>query len=181
MSTMITDLLDFTGAALGGKMPVSPAAADLGAVCRDVAEEMVVAHPGRALHFRPHGDLAGEWDAARLRQVVSNLLGNALQHGAETGPVELTAAADGPDVVLTVHNEGPPIPPDALPTIFDPLVRGSTPELQMQRRPGSIGLGLYIAHEIVAAHGGTIGVTSSAGSGTTFTVRLQRRPSASPS
>ena len=174
MSTMIVDLLDFTGAALGGKMPVSPAPMDLGAVCRDVAEEMRAADPARTLHFRPHGDLTGKWDAARLRQVVANLLGNALQHGAGARPVELTATGEGPTVVLAVHNGGPPIPPDALPTIFDPLVRGTTPELKRQRRPGSIGLGLYIAREIVVAHGGTIDVASSADSGTTFTVRLPR-------
>jgi signal transduction histidine kinase len=84
--------------------------------------------------------------------------------------------ADGPqDVILTVHNGGTPIPPDAVATIFDPLVRGMSPELQRQRRPGSIGLGLYIAREVAIGHGGTIGVTSSAEAGTLFTVRLPRR------
>jgi signal transduction histidine kinase len=107
--------------------------------------------------------------------VVSNLLGNAVQHGADTGPVELSVRGEDPDVLLAVRNGGPPIPPDALPTIFEPLVRGaSSPELQKQRRPGSIGLGLYIAREVVTAHGGTIGVTSSAEAGTVFTVRLPR-------
>ena len=72
-----------------------------------------------------------------------------------------------------MHNDGPPIPPDALPTIFDPLVRG--PEAETQRRPGSIGLGLYIARQIATAHGGTIDVASSAKAGTLFTVRLPRR------
>jgi signal transduction histidine kinase len=77
--------------------------------------------------------------------------------------------------VLTVHNTGPPIPPEALPTIFDLLVRG--PKAETRRRPGSIGLGLYIAREIVTAHGGTIDVMSSVEAGTTFTVRLPRRAS----
>ena len=136
---------------------------------------MRAAYPTRTLHFEQHGDLTGAWDAARLRQVVSNLLGNALQHGAGTGPVELSARDEGSHVLVEVRNDGPPIPPDALPTIFDPLVRGLSPELKRQRRPGSIGLGLYIAREVVSAHGGAINVKSSEQAGTIFTVRLPRR------
>ncbi len=75
---------------------------------------------------------------------------------------------------MTVHNGGAPIPPDAMPTIFDPLVRASSPEAQKHRRPGSIGLGLYIAREIAPAHGGSIDVKSSREAGTVFTVRIPR-------
>jgi signal transduction histidine kinase len=178
MARLVADLLDFAGTGLGAGMPLCPAAVDLGAVCREVVHEMRAAHPGRAVRCEARGELAGEWDAARLRQVVSNLLGNALQHGPEAGPVDLSAAPDGPDgVVLAVHNGGAPIPPDALTTIFDPMVRGTSPDSRRQRRPGSIGLGLYIAREVVVGHGGTIGVASSADAGTVFTVRLPRRGS----
>ena len=113
-------------------------------------------------------------DAARLRQVLSNLLGNALQHGSEGGPIELSAHSDGSIVVFSVHNEGAPIPSDMLATIFDPLVRRATPESAAHRVPGSIGLGLYIVREIVLAHGGTIDVVSTRQEGTRFTVRLPR-------
>jgi signal transduction histidine kinase len=178
MGRMIGDLLDFTAAGLGGAMPLSPAAMDLGPLCREVVDEMRAAHPGRTLRFESHGDLAGQWDAARMRQVVSNLLGNAVQHGAEAGPVDCSVTADGPDVVLAVRNAGPPIPPAVLPTIFDPLVRGRSRESQKPRRPGSIGLGLHVAREVVIAHGGSIGVESSAEAGTVFTVRLPRRRAA---
>jgi signal transduction histidine kinase len=89
--------------------------------------------------------------------------------------VSLTVRGDNSDVQLAVRNGGPPIPPHALPTIFDPLVRGNSPEWQRQRRTGSVGLGLYIAREVVTAHGGAIDVLSSAGAGTVFTVRLPRR------
>ena len=175
MAAMINDLLDFTGTGLGAAMPLSPAAMDLKTLCGEVIDEMRAAHPARTLRFQPHGDdLTGDWDAARLRQVVSNLLGNALQHGGGSGPVDLTVSAEGPNVNIAVRNDGPPIPHDALGTIFDPLVRGTSPELQKQRRPGSIGLGLYIAREVATAHGGSIGVTSSADAGTVFTVRLPR-------
>jgi signal transduction histidine kinase len=180
MDRMIVDLLVFTGAGLGAAIPLSPAAMDLGELCREVVNETRSAHPDREVRVEMRGNLAGEWDAARLRQVVSNLLGNAVQHGPETGPVELSVRDEGPPgVLLSVRNGGPPIPADFLPTIFEPLVRGggaSSPELRRQRRPGSIGLGLYIARAVVTAHGGTIDVTSSADAGTVFTVRLPRRP-----
>lgn len=176
MGGMISDLLDFTSSGVGAGMPLSPASMDLKYLCQEVAEEIRAAHPTRALNFHAHGEFAGEWDAARLRQVVSNLLENAIQHGAESSPVDVSLEADATEVRLAVRNGGPPIPPDALPTIFDPLVRGS-PELQKQRRPGSIGLGLYIAREIVTAHGGAIDVKSSTDAGTVFTVRLPRHGS----
>jgi signal transduction histidine kinase len=116
------------------------------------------------------------WDASRLRQVLSNLLANAIQHGSEAGPIDLTARSEGPEVVLSVRNEGTPIPPELLPTIFDPLVRGWSPEAQRRRKPGSVGLGLYIAREVTVAHAGKIDVVSSLEHGTVFTVRLPRQP-----
>jgi signal transduction histidine kinase len=176
MAGMINDLLDFTSTGLGARIPLSPEAMDLKRLCQEVVEEMRAAHPTRTLRFQPPGgDLTGTWDAARLRQVVSNLLGNALQHGGG-GPVDLTVSAEDADVHVAVRNEGAPIPHDDLATIFDPLVRGSTPDSQNQRRPGSLGLGLYIAREVATAHGGSIDVASSAEAGTVFTVRLPRRP-----
>jgi signal transduction histidine kinase len=176
MDGMVADLLDFAASGLGATMPLTAAPTDLGALCREVVAEAAAAHPTRALRLDASGDLTGEWDGARLRQVVSNLLGNAVQHGS--GPVQVTAGVDpaaGSDgVVLVVRNGGPPIPPDDLATIFDPLVRGTSADPR-RRRPGSIGLGLYIAREVAAAHGGTIEVTSTAEAGTAFTVRLPRR------
>jgi signal transduction histidine kinase len=177
MGHMIADLLDFTGAALGGEIPLSPAPMDLRDLCNEVTDEMRAAHPSCVLHFDADGDLTGDWDASRLRQVVSNLLGNAIQHGAADGTVRLAVRGTSPDeVVLSVHNDGPPIPPQLLSTIFDPLVHGTSRELRKQRRPGSIGLGLYIAREIATAHGGSIDVRSTEQTGTDFSVRLPRRP-----
>ncbi|HEX8521566.1 MAG TPA: HAMP domain-containing sensor histidine kinase [Tepidisphaeraceae bacterium] len=178
MARLISDLLVFTGAGLGAAMPLSPAAMDLKPLCEEVVDEMRAVYPGRVLRFQPQGDLTGRWDAARLRQVVSNLLGNAVEHGGGSGPVELTVSAAGGDVQVRCHNGGPPIPPQSLPTIFDPLVRGATDEVQKQRRPGSIGLGLYIVREVVAAHGGDIRVRSTTEAGTEFTIRLPRAPRA---
>ncbi|MGI9013633.1 MAG: sensor histidine kinase [Phycisphaerales bacterium] len=175
MAQLISDLIDYSSTWLGSDLPLNRGPLDLQTVCREVVDEFRALHPQRTLHFHPSGDLNGNWDAARLRQIVSNLLGNALQHGSPDGPVELTAASEGSTVVLSVHNEGEPIPPNALPTLFDPLVRNATAE--SARRPqGSIGLGLYIVRQIVTAKGGTIEVASTAEEGTTLTVRLPRHP-----
>ena len=177
IAQLITDLLDFAGSGIGAAIPLSPKPMDLGKLCREVFEEHHAAHPTCTLRYEPAAaaDLTGEWDAGRLRQVISNLLGNAVQHGGESCTVSLSAKVDGSDVVLAIHNEGTPIPADILPTIFDPLVRGQSPEQRQPRRPGSIGLGLYISREIIHAHGGEIDVTSSQSDGTRFTLRLPRR------
>jgi signal transduction histidine kinase len=119
MARMIGDLLDFTAAGLGAAMPLSPVAMDLESLCREVVEETRAAHPSADVRFQAHGDLTGEWDAGRLRQVLSNLLGNAVHHGRGAGPVEVSADGRGSHVRLAVRNGGPPIPPDAVPTIFD--------------------------------------------------------------
>jgi signal transduction histidine kinase len=173
MNGMIHDLLDFTRSRLGGGMPISATPIDLDELCREVLEEFRAAYPHRALRFESFGDTNGEWDASRLRQVVSNLVANAIEHGSEAGSVELTARGEESEVFVAVENQGHPISESALPTLFDPFVRAA--EAGTAKRPfGGIGLGLYIARAIVIAHGGSIAVTS-AMAGTVFTVCLPRR------
>ncbi|WP_397571580.1 sensor histidine kinase [Schlesneria sp. T3-172] len=177
MAKMISDLLDYTRTRLGAGMPVSPAMMDLSDLCQEVVNEFRATHPNRQIFFKPEGELRGNWDIDRLRQVVSNLLGNAIQHSPDDADVvlELRVSGEGGAVaILTVYNAGPPIPPGAMANIFDPLVRGSSAEYPEVNRPGSIGLGLYIARTVVESHGGTINVTSSKNFGTEFTVRLPR-------
>jgi hypothetical protein len=174
ITRLISDLIDFAATGLGSAMPLTRSSFDLEKLGRKVFEEFRFAYPQRTLCFHPDGDLTGDWDAARLQQVVSNLMGNALQHGSAEGPVELSIASEGPTVVLSVHNEGPPIPAEMLTTIFDPLMRYATSESAAERVSGSLGLGLYIVREVVVAHGGTVTVASTAQEGTTFTVRLPR-------
>lgn len=176
MGGMIGDLLDFTASGLGSAMPLTLAPADFGEVVRGAVDEVRSGRGGATVRFRSAGDLAGSWDAARVRQLVSNLVGNAVQHGSGPDGVDVSADVDGPGVRLAVHNGGPPIPADAMPTIFDPLVRVASEAGQRSRRPGSIGLGLYIAREVAVAHGGMLDVRSTAADGTTFTVRLPRGP-----
>ncbi len=184
MMQLISDLIDFSSSGLGRAMPLNRGPVDLEELCRDVIDSCRIAHPGRTLRFHSDGDVHGVWDAGRIRQVISNLIGNAIQHGSPEGPIDLsltskgTATEDsdpeGTHVVLNIRNAGAPIPPKLLPTIFDPLKRYTTRDSASQRTAGSIGLGLYIVREIVAANGGTVTVASTADEGTTFTVRIPR-------
>jgi len=168
MDRMISDLLDLTRARLGGSIPLNRGPADLQQVCEEALIEIRAGQPDADVRLEATGNLRGEWDADRLAQVVSNLVGNATQHGEGT-PVTLTAHEDGELVTLAVHNGGAPIPHDVLPFVFEPLARGPG-----KRARGSIGLGLFIARAIVSAHGGDIQVRSSLEAGTTFTVKLPK-------
>ncbi|WP_375773001.1 PAS domain-containing protein [Archangium gephyra] len=168
MSRMITDLLDFTRARLGGGIPVQRRPCNLVDLVRATLEELEVPHPGRVVLSQEPGPYTGAWDPDRLAQALSNLVGNALQHGARDTPVEVALRQEGPTLVLTVHNQGAPIPEALLPHVFDPFRRAGGGS-----RDG-LGLGLYIVQEILRAHGGSISVDSRADSGTTFTVRLPR-------
>jgi len=174
IANLVRDLLDFAGTGLGAAMPLTPASVDMHALCLEVLEEFRIARPFLTTNFQSQGELLGYWDHTRLRQVMSNLIGNAAQHGPREGPITINLKVDGDEVVLSVHNGGSPIRANVLPTIFDPLVRAPLSDSQKRRRPGSIGLGLYIAREIVTGHGGRIDVTSSLEEGTTFVVRLPR-------
>jgi signal transduction histidine kinase len=172
---LLKDLIDFTGSSMGVRLPLAPGPASLQTICDEVCRETHAAFPGRQVGWACVGNLDGVWDAHRLRQAISNLLSNAFQHGDADEPVKLLADGTAADtVVLTVRNGGPPIPADVLANIFDPLVRGPT-RVEHRRRPGSIGLGLYIVREVATAHGGTASLASAEGSGTTATLRLPRR------
>jgi signal transduction histidine kinase len=181
MSRMVNDLLDLTRSRLGSGIPINPAPIDLESVCRQALAELEAFHPDRELRFEPSGDLRGEWDGDRLTQVVSNLTANALQHGSKAAPVLISAWVEGEQVMLAVHNNGAPIPQEAMGTIFEPMV--ATKGSDYTQSSSSLGLGLYIVREILEAHQGAITVASSEEEGTTFTVRLPRqsRPSERPS
>ena len=170
MSRMITDLLDFTRARVGGGIPLQRRPTRLLDLVRSTLEEFEVSHPDRIVLSTGPGPFTGEWDPDRLAQVVSNLVGNALQHGAQGTPVRVGLRVEGPDVLLTVTNQGDPIPEPLLPLIFDPFRRAA------HSRSQGLGLGLYIVQQLVLAHGGFISVNSREDTGTTFTVRLPREP-----
>ena len=172
MSHMITDLMELTRVRLGTGIIVNRTPADLCQICTNVIGEMQAIYPDRVFRLACAESLPGEWDVARMSQVVSNLLGNAIQHGAVTSAVTLSGKRDENLVEIAVHNNGTSIPVDAIPKLFDCLFQGRISEQADDDQTTSLGLGLYIAREIVVAHGGTISVASSDEDGTAFTARL---------
>ncbi len=174
MSHMITDLIELTRVRLGSGIVVRRAAADMRRICVNAIEEMEAIYPDRSFQLNCDADLFGEWDAARMTQVLSNLLGNAIQHGSGSFPVTITAKNIDRSVGLAVHNQGAAIPADAIPLLFDSLFQSGSSERAADDRSSSLGLGLYIAKEIIAAHGGSIEVRSSDDEGSTFYVRVPR-------
>jgi len=162
MSRMILQLLDFTRARLGGGFPIQPKPTNLRDVCRNVVDEF-----GAAVHLEVEGDVTGTWDPDRLAEALSNITGNAVEH-ARPGTTALVRARSGDsEAVVEIVNQGAPIPPDVLPFIFEPF-RQATRERSTK---GNLGLGLYIARQIVVASGGTLEVRSADGR-TTFVMRL---------
>ncbi|HTN42012.1 MAG TPA: sensor histidine kinase, partial [Asticcacaulis sp.] len=120
------------------------------------------------------GTLDGLWDKARLGQLFSNLLSNAVQYGSKDAPIRMTVKGQPADVVISIHNEGIPVSLQHIDTIFDAMTRGDESADVSGVRSQNLGLGLFISREIVSAHGGTIGVESGEGDGTTFTIQLPR-------
>jgi signal transduction histidine kinase len=179
MGGLITDLLEYTRTRLGAGMPMELTECDLGAVCEDALEAIRTGFPEQQFVQTLSGDLNLQADAPRLRQALSNLLGNAVQHGDRGAPITLQAVGEGDAVVLKVGNQGQPIAAESQLAIFEPLVRAPSSAAQSHDRSRtSLGLGLFIVREIVIGHGGTIEVQSTAEAGTVFTMRLPRRPGA---
>ena len=167
---MIRDLLESTQARVSG-IPVALGPVEFHALARHVVEEVQLAHPSRRILFHAEGEGQGEGDADRMAQVITNLVGNAVQHSPESSPVSVRSRGLEDALLLSIHNEGAPIPGEDLATLFEPFRRGRSAG---GGAPGSVGLGLFITRRIVEAHGGSIEVRSREGEGTTFTVRLPR-------
>lgn len=171
MDGIIRALVDYTAVQGGPGIQLHPRPTDLASLVRTVSEECEAAHAGRTVRVTAPEPVHGEWDGDRLGQAVANLVGNALQYSPEETPVEAACWCDGDDAVVEVTNLGPPIPAGQVAHLFEPFRRGD--DERSQRRRG-LGLGLYIAVQVAAAHGGTIRVRSDAATGTTFSVRLPR-------
>jgi signal transduction histidine kinase len=166
---IIRALIDYTMVEGGPGNDLRARPTDLAALVRSVAEECEVGHAGRLVRVTAPEPVHGRWDGDRVAQAVANLVNNALQYGLEGTPVEVGCWGEAEEAVIEVTNVGPPIPADLVPHLFEPFRRGD--DERSQRRRG-LGLGLYIAVQIAAAHGGTIRVHSDQARGTTFTMRL---------
>jgi signal transduction histidine kinase len=167
MQAIISGLLDVTRIRQGQGLPLTPEPVSLDAVVTQVLEGMPEDQV-RRIRRETFANPAGVWDPERLAQAVGNLLGNALQHGNPERPVTVRITASEGKAQLSVHNDGPPIPAEVLPGLFEPFQRG----LRAGALDGSIGLGLYIVRQVTLGHGGEVHVRSTAEEGTTFVLEL---------
>jgi signal transduction histidine kinase len=172
MEHMIADLLDLTRSRLGGGIPIERKSIDFVEACREIVEEIQVTNADCAISLRASGDGRGEWDRGRIQQICTNLIGNALEHGAPNAPIAVTIGSESDGAVsLSVENTGAPIPLDLRASLFDPFRGGGAGG---SSAGSGLGLGLFIVSEIAAAHGGSISVESDEAR-TVFSVRLPRR------
>ena len=164
---LIGNLLDFARGRLGGGLVLNRVAESrLGESLDQVVAELRAAWPDRAIRMETALDRPVFCDRDRVAQLFSNLLANALTHGAAGGPVEVRARSDDGGFELSVANPGEPIPPQTIDRLFQPFSR------RADGMPNAgLGLGLYIASEIARAHDGTLSVSSTE-SETRFTFRM---------
>ena len=172
---LITDFVDYTHIRLGVGIPINRSLCDLSVVCDEALDLIRASEPDRRFLPELSRNLWAHADSARIRQALLNILNNAVQHGDPTAPISLRAWDDGDAVGLAVANDGKPIPPQTAKMIFEPLVQVPITTSDPERRlKSSLGLGLFIAREIVEGHGGEITVHSSTEGRTVFTIRLLR-------
>jgi len=165
---LIQQVLAFAVARVKGWIPVSLADADLSTITRHFVADLEPRAAER-VSVEVAGDSKGHWDPDRLAQAVSNLVGNAVQHGAVQMPIVIRIDGSDPERVLLSVQNGGTIPDDARADLFSPF--------KTHAKSGrGIGLGLYIASLIVDAHGGELDVRSNDAEGTTFELRLPRNP-----
>jgi signal transduction histidine kinase len=171
MKRMIDELLDFTRSRPETGMPIQCQTTDLALIAQATLEEMRAGWPERTLTLHADQPCIGSWDADRLAQVCSNLIGNALEHSAANSPIDVRVSASGGVAELTVSNLGAVIPAEVLATLFEAFRRGGS----VKPSSRGVGLGLYIVDQIVRAHGGSV-VADSTELGTHFRIRLPRNP-----
>ena len=166
MAGLIDNVLDFARGRLGGGFALERRPTELPPVLEQVVQELLAAHPGLRIETDYAVTCPIDCDGSRVAQLVSNLLSNAMTHGAESAPVRLTARVIDDHLEIAVANRGDPIPEAAMARLFQPFFRGEVRSSQQ-----GLGLGLHIATEIAKAHGGELAVASSIEE-TRFTLRM---------
>lgn len=174
-SKIVGDLLDLTRSQMGPGIPVKRTTVDLAPICARIVEEIRAFHPDARIKFEAKTQAIGAFDGPRMEQVFSNIISNAVQHGVAQSTITVQLTASMESVVFTVHNHGEPIPADVLPFIFNPMGRFSQRSVIEHGPTEGLGLGLFIASEIVASHQGLIEVESTLEGGTVFRVTLPLR------
>lgn len=173
MQRLIDDMLDVTRARLGRGLPITPVEVDLRRVLPETVDELAQANPGRTIEchaVQVPGDLIGQWDPLRISQAVSNLVANAIKHGAD--PIQVIPHDEGDRVTLEVRSGGE-IPLELRPHIFTPF--------ETRDPQAGIGLGLHIVAEIAKAHRGQVALMPDTPGETRFMLTLPRyTPGSSP-
>ena len=168
MARMVDQLLNLARLQ-GGRLPLQPRSIELATLCRSVIDEFASRENGKRILFTSRGNTAGAWDTDLVWQAVSNLVSNALHHGA-AGDVNVEVDGEAADFVrLKVANRGV-IPPEVFPHLF----KAFGPNNGGSRSREGLGLGLHIVHEIARMHGGRVDVKSDESDGTVFTIELPR-------
>jgi PAS domain S-box-containing protein len=168
LTTLIERLLDTTRLS-AGELPLELAERDLAALCRDVADGQRLVDRDHSYVIEGDAQVTGRWDAARLEQVITNLLANAGRYSVP-GEIVIRVRADGDRARVEIIDRGPGISAEQQGKLFTPFFRGAA----SSRHKGGLGLGLFISREIVRRHGGVLRLDSAPGRGSTFTVELPR-------
>lgn len=176
MGRLINDLIDFTRTHLGPGIPVKVTPSNLSRVCRDVVDEMRTFHPEQLIELAMPARVDAMFDESRIAQILSNLIGNAIQYGDHDKKVVVDMVDEGMNAVITVNNRGQTIAANEMAAIFDPFVRIAAKPGQGVTERTSLGIGLFISRQIAQAHGGDLQVVSTELDGTTFTLILPRMP-----
>jgi signal transduction histidine kinase len=152
----------------GGGLSIQRENVDLVVLSLEAVERARTLATGHAMRLEaPEAPVVVVGDRDRLGQVLDNLIGNAIKYSSQAGEIVVRVAAAGDEARLSVADQGPGIPADALPLLFERFYRGAH-----QAEEAGLGLGLYISRMLVESHGGRIWATSSPGAGSTFTVAL---------
>ncbi|WP_428989443.1 hybrid sensor histidine kinase/response regulator [Methylocapsa aurea] len=165
MARMIDQILDLTRIRFGNGLAIRPAAADFRRIVEQIADEFAGRDGRLRLDF--DGDMQGAWDVDRMLQLLSNLVGNAVEHSPPGSKIALRidGAAAG-WLAIDVCNDGPGVPSALRDALFEPFASGD--------RMHGLGLGLFICRQIVLAHGGTIELESDDDRGTRCHILLPR-------
>ncbi|MFA0999366.1 MULTISPECIES: sensor histidine kinase [Pseudomonas syringae group] len=171
-SQIVGDLLDLTRCQMGPGIPIKKVELDLSPLCERIIDEIRVFHPDTNVSLEAIDPVVGKFDGSRMEQVFSNIISNAVQHGDNKTPIRVGLVISGSCAVFTVHNSGGPIPEDVIPFIFNPMGRFSQRSVVEHPPTEGLGLGLFIASEIITSHQGSIDVISNSEEGTTFVVKV---------
>jgi len=168
MGVLIENVLDFARGRMGDGIPVKRQLVDdLEKTLQMTIDEVQTSHPHAIFSHDLQVPPGIYCDALRISQLLSNLLGNAVTHGAVATTIRVNAYTDEDELVISVANQGAPIPSELMPLLFEPFTRS-----EAGQRGEGLGLGLYIASQIATAHRGTLSVSSTPQSGTCFIARF---------